>query len=757
MKTYKTTNRPFASKKSCGVYPKSKDHSLLEIKGAQTYEMSSTKYTMKGTTYKKSEFQNKTIRVIDNIYEFFKPNRMQIVSCGTTVNKFRNRRTANQTLYESSLKNFTEVNQSQEEHDERKQTRYRHFKTIYGTPNKSKSPIISRTFCNNSERSKTLNMRKTMLLKKIERVEESTKKENIKSPRKLMSLHQKISLSRKKPPRRLKGTNHQRILDLTIHNSSKKQNFLSESESMEQDKEMNSVTSTSKKKPPMLSFLPIISENTSPRAEFKINEIAIKFGRDSSLNNIYSNFEDYIFLLSQPYATVAYMTCFSSILSIYKLFFNNFFDFIQKYSFKGIIKNDPYSHLQVSDSMYRAIGGSKANKLGQWNISLEGKTAEVVEKRVEMMQYEHYFFVRKYAMVIFRTLEQFIGVKVLDYGEVVQNLRSLVEFVGVYYRDLDGTLLSAFGRFFLNMRSQLFQIDVDELQKIAYLYISVLNRVLYQNIDFYRGHSNRLINLENNSLRLGEIFMCLFQNSMKNKKIFSMASDEFNISLISLFQALKELCVNQSMFMNSDMTTKECILDFFSGYFTILKSNSLLFYFCELSTVLNIKTSQFFQSLYLEFLEAMHTFKAYQSPYMLRRGKDIFISIRKHFEKSWDLKDSEKLSFDTYLLRETALFAQRFIKQSLSHNTIEIAEMMISLIDCIVHFLTVILFKEGLRMAINEYGFLETHFKGFASLVNGAKWPRKSEFDRVKEVLMNKMYLVIQLFCIEKDEEQIQY
>ena len=515
-------------------------------------------------------------------------------------------------------------------------------------------------------------------------------------------------------------------------------------------------------------------------AEYKISQIVLKIfpnGPHSSnryyLNNITNtssgnndqsrqamstliaeNWADCIFILKQKFMTLSYLNCFNEILDIIQAIFGDIWFFVETQNFKILFGEDyPFKYRENTHNIQRVLNPTK-NELISNNISLkerlrsnhdmEPEEKEMLLARVSSLDHEHLYFFRKVLNLYFHSLDYFVNSLSVDYSKLVEHLISLIHQLRVIYKDSEILMVYAFTNFFEQLGPKIAGFEPEHYEKIARTYLSLLDDVLYQNVEFYRGDSNRFIHMDTKMLRVSRTVGMVFKYPLYNSQMLNTPG--FRHVLTTFLQTLKEYCINQHNFIGTQDNSKAVIIDLFATLFHFLKYNSLFKHFSEVSaSTLNVIPNEFFQTIYLQFLDSFQAFQSHELDHAVDSAMSVYLSIKNHMERSEDYHSGQSFQFDSYLIRESSIFLQKYIKICCAggKETKKLLKMCIMLVDCFIQFITSRLMKFGLLISIKDFDFLRYHFKIFVGYLQKCK--RVSEFVELKKELMSKIGLVVRL------------
>lgn len=256
------------------------------------------------------------------------------------------------------------------------------------------------------------------------------------------------------------------------------------------------------------------------------------------------------------------------------------------------------------------------------------------------------------------------------------------------------------------------------------MYVRVLNRVLGQKLRFCKGKQPTCpFVLDPAKLALPRIMGIVFRNCILNYRVLDGSNKKLNMGLLALFQNLKEFVGNYQLFINQSMPARENVVDFFGGLFSVLKSHSTYFFFCEVSSILQVYPGPFFLHLFLDMLNALWFFKAQKSSSMLTTARLAFVYLRSHLESSQSIPELERVVLDAESIKQMALFIQHFVKVGILKIRLAglILSMLSSLLDVMTCFLTQKLFTENTGVSLVEYRFLATHLTQYVKLLKNRK------------------------------------
>ena len=139
-----------------------------------------------------------------------------------------------------------------------------------------------------------------------------------------------------------------------------------------------------------------------------------------------------------------------------------------------------------------------------------------------------------------------------------------------------------------------------EFASLVIGYLETLDKIISQNILFYKGQTNVLIELSAEKLNLARNIQLLLRNQVLINKFFQ--APKARESFTKVFQGLKEYCLNSKKFSSFGEKGQSLVVEFFSALFSFVKFNSL---YCIAEKSLaseSIEAGEFFRAMFLEFL-----------------------------------------------------------------------------------------------------------------------------------------------------------
>lgn len=155
--------------------------------------------------------------------------------------------------------------------------------------------------------------------------------------------------------------------------------------------------------------------------------------------------------------------------------------------------------------------------------------------------------------------------------------------------------------------------------------------------------------------------------------------------------------------------------------------------------------SQFFQTLYLEFLRSFQDYKSELSALSLETSMSIFLSLRNHIERNEEFTFGTGFKFDPFVVKNSAIFLQKYIKLGClrGKNNEKILKMCIMIVDCFIHVITLKMISLANESIVLDYELIRVHFREFIAIVQKCK--RTSENQEIKKELVSKLGLVVKL------------
>lgn len=200
-------------------------------------------------------------------------------------------------------------------------------------------------------------------------------------------------------------------------------------------------------------------------------------------------------IFSQSFNRLFYLNSFNSVLLLFKIVLNNFYQLVaEDFDFSPMMgKNSD------SNSKYRN-NHEDSSKL----IIPKGAPQSQMNNESEALnlQNEHYFFLRKIISVYIETLDKGLGSMAIDYSIVLNNFIDIIKAIRPIYPQLQMTIIYSFTNLINSIYTKMNYFDPEDYSKLFLVYTTLVDDVLYQNIEFYRGESNILIEITPEKLNL---------------------------------------------------------------------------------------------------------------------------------------------------------------------------------------------------------------------------------------------------------------
>jgi hypothetical protein len=493
-------------------------------------------------------------------------------------------------------------------------------------------------------------------------------------------------------------------------------------------------------------------ENDTIGAEFKINQLiqgTLKNG-EYSIELITENWEDVMYILSQKFMIISYLNCLPKILDLYKFTLDNFWDLNKTQNFKLIYGKgkDPFKYRNISDSLGIFNESRYLNSASKNKSRMTDKLENLMKVMLHELDHEHLFFFRKIVSIYFKVIEEFAGSYMVDFAKLVKEFEEIINFFRKYYDEGEIIILYGFNQFFGKFDKLSLVVGDKEYVKICSIFFDILNSILDHNLRFYRGEINRVIDIDPESLELGKIFEKLLKvNKLKIQLLRNEESAEY---LLRLFMLMKEFLLNQIYFTSANLRTKIHILDIFCVSFSLLKSNSLLTFLLKNKNLLGVEVNDFFQAAFLQLINLTQNFRIEKNESGLQKIRYIMTCLKKHLEFNDFFLEEVNFRFDKYLLKETTIFLQKFIKElrlcsvKLVHYSFDISCLIL---DCIITYITQSVVHKMGSFSLIEFEFIEPHLTEYLGITKSIKKGIPNLEDH-KLKLQSKLSLIIKILKI---------
>lgn len=146
------------------------------------------------------------------------------------------------------------------------------------------------------------------------------------------------------------------------------------------------------------------------------------------------------------------------------------------------------------------------------------------------------------------TLDKGLGTLGMDYGLILDNFKAMLKKIRKIYPSLQVQILYGYSAIIKSSHRRFSQLGTQEFSNLISAYLETLNIIMTQNLKFYKGNTNVLIELSADQLNLARNIQLLLRNQILIRKYLQEPSGQD--SFAKIFTALKDFCLNSKQFSN---------------------------------------------------------------------------------------------------------------------------------------------------------------------------------------------------------------
>ena len=128
------------------------------------------------------------------------------------------------------------------------------------------------------------------------------------------------------------------------------------------------------------------------------------------------------------------------------------------------------------------------------------------------------FFVRKAIATYVETLDKGLGTMGMDYGLILDNFSAMLKKIRIIYPSLQVQILYGYSALIKSSHRRFSQLGTQEFSHLISAYLETLGINMTQNLQFYKGNTNVLIELSADQLNLSRNVQLLLRNQILIRK-----------------------------------------------------------------------------------------------------------------------------------------------------------------------------------------------------------------------------------------------